>query len=64
MGGLFRGAVGAIAGLSWGLGGGSWRVSGVPATIFSLPVKVEARIAVFSESDVEPGVVPVVCQVW
>ena len=32
MGGLFCGAVGAIAGLSWGLGGGSWRVGGVPAT--------------------------------
>ena len=32
MGGLFRGAVGAIVGLSWGLGGGGWRVGGVSAT--------------------------------
>ncbi len=32
MGGLFRGALGATIGLSWGLGGGGWGVGGVPAT--------------------------------
>ena len=32
MGGPFRVAVGAVVGLSWGLGGGFWKVGGVPAT--------------------------------
>ena len=32
MGGPFRVAVGAVMGLLWGLGGGGWKVGGVPAT--------------------------------
>ena len=50
---------------AWVVGVGGLVVSQQPRrTIFPLPVKVEAGIVVFSESEVEPGVVPVVCQVW
>ncbi len=50
---------------AWVVGVGGLVVSQQPRhMIFSLPVKVGARIAVFSEPGVEPGVVPVVCQVW
>ena len=46
---------------AWVVGVGGLVVSPQPRrTILSLPVKVGARIAVFSGSDVEPGVVPVV----
>jgi len=46
------------------VGVGGLVVSKQPRHTISLPVKVEARITVFSEPGVEPGVVPVVCQVW
>ena len=46
---------------AWVVGVGGLVVSPQPRrTILSLPVKVEVRIAVFSGSDVESGVVPVV----
>ena len=64
MGGLLCGAMGAITGLSWGLGGGSWRVGGVPATEAYDPLPAcgggGKNCSFFSVSDVEPGVVPVV----